>query len=248
MMDWKTWLKKRLEFHAGIRLYRNSLPRGVDFIYDANQILMPEKVSVVFDVGANVGQSAKWFRRAYPNADIFCFEPVGETFRQLIEQTASLDLVHSFQMALGGTRGSRDIHINLDPDSSVNSFVRCFPGDRQVSVHVETLDAFCQQRGIDHIDLLKIDVEGYELEVLKGASGFLSSGRIKSCYLETSLRGDRKEPFVPLREIDEHLSHFGFSVYGIYEQRWDELRRIDRLYFFNVAYMLDQICVNRRGK
>jgi hypothetical protein len=65
-MDWKIWIKQHIERFTDIRIYRYSLPRGVDFAYDARHILIPDKVSVIFDVGANIWQSAEKFRVTSP--------------------------------------------------------------------------------------------------------------------------------------------------------------------------------------
>lgn len=246
MLDWKTLAKKRIERYTGIRIYRHSLPRGVDFVYDARNVLIPERVSVVFDVGANIGQSADWFHRSYCNARIFCFEPVDSTFRELARRVSGLTRIQTFRMAIGSARGKQEIFINSDPVSSVNSFVNAFAGDDRQLVDVETLDDFCESKQIREIDLLKVDVEGYEMEVLKGARRLLSQKRIKCCYLEAAPRFNNQYHFVSIAEIDGYLSDLGYSAYGIYEQQKDELRRIDRLYFFNVAYMQDELCRSLR--
>ena len=243
-MDWKTWLKQRIEKYTGVRIYRWSLPRGVDFAYDARHILVPEKVQVVFDVGANIGQSADRYRLTYPNARILCFEPVSTTFRELNRRVATWRQVETYQLAFGSTSGPKSIYINSDPISSVNSFVNVFDGDRQEVVQVQTLDDFCLKNNIDNIDLLKIDVEGFEVEVLQGAQRMLSEHRVRSLYLESTMRLNHDHYFVPLNEIDDHLAPLGYSIFGVYEQQMDPIRRNNYLYFFNVAYVEGSLCMN----
>jgi len=172
-VDWKTWLKQRIEKYTGVRLYRWSLPRGVDFAYDARHILVPEKVQVVFDVGANIGQSADRYRLTYPNARILCFEPVSTTFQELNRRVATWRQVETYHLAFGSTAGPKSIHINSDPISSVNSFVNAFDGDLKEVVQVQTLDEFCLKNSIDNVDLLKIDVEGFEYEIITAFDKFL---------------------------------------------------------------------------
>ncbi len=243
-MDWKTWLKQRIEKYTGVRLYRWSLPRGVDFAYDARHILVPEKVQVVFDVGANIGQSADRYRLTYPNARILCFEPVSTTFQELNRRVATWRQVETYHLAFGSTAGPKSIHINSDPISSVNSFVNAFDGDLKEVVQVQTLDEFCLKNSIDNVDLLKIDVEGFELPVLQGAQRMLSEHRVKSLYLESTMRPNHDHYFVPFDEIDDHLAPLGYSIFGVYEQQMDPIRRRNYLYFFNVAYVEGGLCVS----
>ena len=242
-MDWKTWLKQCVERYAGIRLYRYSLPRGVDFAYDARQILVPDEVSVVFDVGANIGQYANRFRAAYPNAQIFCFEPVSTVFEQLDRQVAEWRQVKAYRIAFGSARESKNIYVNSDP--SMHSFVNALPEKCQEMVQVRTLDDFCLQNGISNIDLLKIDVEGYELEVLRGAKRMLSECRIKALYLESTARSNRSHSLVPVNEIDEHVARYGYSIFGIYEQEIDRRSDTRYLYFFNAAFVQQKLCGKR---
>lgn len=243
-MDWKTWLKTRLERYTGIRLYRYSLPRGVDFSYDARRILIPGEVTVVFDVGANVGQSAERFRASYPNARILCFEPVSTTFQELTRRAANWRHVETLQLAFGSMAGPQAMYINSDPLSSINSFVSASDESRggKEMVQVQTLDEFCCKHNIQTIDLLKIDVEGYELEVLRGAERMLSEGRVKALYLETALRHDNRYHFVPLTQLDAYLSPKGYAIFGIYDQEMDHVKNVNCLVFCNVAYLLHQLC------
>lgn len=187
-MDWKTWIKQNIERFTGIRIYRYSLPRGIDFAYDVRHIINPKNVSIVFDVGANVGQSAKKFRTIYPNARILCFEPVSSTYQELKRRVSKYERIETFNLAFGNTECLKSIHINPDPTSTVNSFINEFTPGMTEMVKVQTLDDFCIENNIEKIDLLKIDVEGYEVEVLKGADRMLSNNRVKSLYLEAAPR------------------------------------------------------------
>lgn len=241
-MDWKTRLKRTLERYAELRLYRHSLPRGVDFAYDCRRLLAPSEMSVVFDVGANVGQSAERFRLTYPSARIFCFEPVPTTYRALVGRVGSYPEVELHRIALGDLEEERYINIEPNPIGSGNSFVNTYASRSREPVRVRTLDNFCDERKIENIDLLKVDVEGFEIEVLKGAKKMLSEQRIKALYLETAVRCDRLHYFVPLHEIDAYIAPFGYSIFGIYDQEIDRIKNVEYLYFFNVAYVLSRLC------
>jgi len=74
----RTWVERLTASH----IYR-ILPRGINFAVDIQSTFPGYKIKTIFDVGANVGQSAKKFLVQFPGSHIYCFEPVTDTFRLL---------------------------------------------------------------------------------------------------------------------------------------------------------------------
>ena len=142
-----------------------------------------EKPHVVIDVGAHTG----WFFHCWldwcPQAQIVAFEPTAESFQRASELYGADPRVRLFQLGIGSQSG--ELAFNILADSQVsNSFLRPRPAAwqsieystgavSQRRVPVTTLDLFCSEHGVAGVYLLKIDVQGYELEVLKGATGIL---------------------------------------------------------------------------
>ena len=94
------------------------------------------------------------------------------------------------------------------------------PGDRSVateSVDVVTLDEFCQTKGIDQINYLKIDTEGGDLEVLKGALNMLTGQKVDLLELEAGMNPGNKK-HVRFETLKEFLESHGYFLFGIYEQ------------------------------
>jgi len=179
-----------------------------------------DDITTVIDAGAHYGDYARLFSYVMPAAKIICFEPVPDTFKILQEQTASKPQISAYCMALGG-RAERvlmnvsgmdqassllemtDVHRNLWPDSAP-----CKP----VKVEVTTLDAFVAEHAITGDILLKADVQGFELELLKGAKSVLR--QIRLIRLEVS--------FVPLyqgapafSEVCAFLETNGFRLHSM---------------------------------
>jgi FkbM family methyltransferase len=174
------------------------------------------RVDVIFDVGANAGQTAARLRRAFPSAAIHCFEPVHATFDEL--QTAAADdpKVFCHRLALGAAPAETSIFVT---DNSVTcSLHRPEHYLREERVIVTTIDDFCRERGISRIDLLKIDAEGHDLEVVQGASGMLAEGRVAMVLAEVGFTpgDDRHVLFDDVRGL---LLPHGFSLLGIYGQQ-----------------------------
>jgi hypothetical protein len=107
----------------------------------------------------------------------------------------------------------------LTPFSETNSLVR--PPENELlgseQVKVITLDQFVRENNIDRIGLLKIDAEGFDLEVIAGAVGTLASGAVRFVLVEVGFHpGDDRHPlFDKTRDV---LAPYGFRVFGIYNQ------------------------------
>jgi FkbM family methyltransferase len=134
--------------------------------------------AVVFDVGANVGVFTEELLAAHSCSSCHLFEPVREYFEILDQRLGARPGVHCHNLALGKEDGGLKT-IFRSPTGSLgwNTFLREDPAQPSGSIPADMLpeecrmtsiDAFCEARGIDRIDLLKIDVEGYEGEVIAG--------------------------------------------------------------------------------
>lgn len=193
------------------------------------------EIRTIVDVGANAGQSAIRFRAAFPEARIVSLEPIQATFDELVRRTAGLD-IQCHRLAAGSSDSVSTMY--LTPFSETSSLMR--PADDELrgmeQVEVVTLDGFLRDSGIDTVDLLKIDAEGYDLEVLKGASGVLSSGRVRFVTVEVGFHpGDDRHPLFD--DVRDMLRQHGFSVFGIYDQG-PEWTGVPALRFANAVFSL----------
>lgn len=192
--------------------------KGADPIRDLRICLPGWTPEVVFDVGANVGQSAAGYLEAFPGATIHCFEPVAATFEELRERFAGVQRVICARCALGAT--SRAATIAVGGGSTQSSLVAESPhvGELREPVQVRTLDDVCQERTIAHIDLLKIDTEGFDLEVLRGAHRMLEDQAISLVEVEAGMNPENPV-HVPFEKLKAHLEAAGYRLFGIYEQK-----------------------------
>lgn len=230
-------LKAMFERAFACRIYRTSLPRGVDLAYDIERDFGRNAVSTILDVGANVGQSARHYVMAFPGARICCFEPVASTFAQLAKNVSRLPQVRTFEVGLGAEDGYSNI--NVGADSRLSSVTTNRPGDTSQRIQITTLDRFCAANQIAEIDLLKIDTEGYELAVLRGGAGALKAGRVKFVQIEAA-PSDATGYFVGFGSVMAYLSGFGYELYGIYDQtsHWTGRKA---LLFFNLVFISPQM-------
>jgi len=159
--------------------------------------LGPDRVRTIFDVGANVGQTAEGFQRAFPVADIYSFEPFQRNFEVLQEVSSRFPRIRGFQLALSDASGPLTVFTDSVPHSQWNSLapwrqkeLRNGSGVSQEAITRETGDQFCAAHGVERISILKVDTEGHDLEVLQGFKRMLSGGRVDSVLIEVGFAGD----------------------------------------------------------
>lgn len=138
----------------------------------------------VFDIGANFGVLAGLFAQRASEARIFAFEPHPETFETLKKNLEQNDVsnVATHQLAMGDSTGTVVFTSHGSPASNrIAEDPSLYP---TIEVAMTTLDQFAEEHGVPEIDFLKIDVEGAELLVLKGACRMLGSGHVRAGMIE----------------------------------------------------------------
>ena len=145
---------------------------------------------VIIDVGANRGEYTLLALEHCPDAHVHAFEPIPSVFEQLQAALAHNPRTTLHRLALADQDG--ELNFWFDPSKTGNTSAIC---GVQQSVHglssaelvrapAQRLDQFCKLIGIKHIDLLKIDVEGFESNVLHGATDLISRGNISCIQIE----------------------------------------------------------------
>lgn len=140
-------------------------------------------IATVVDVGANRGQFSLAVRQWAPQARVIAFEPLSEAaavFRNVLEADSKVTL---HQVAIGPRAGEAVIHVSEAEDSSsllpiAPLQAKLFPGTGEVrteTARVGRLSDFVSPKELVSPALLKIDVQGYELEVLRGCTDLLQA-------------------------------------------------------------------------
>jgi len=143
---------------------------------------------VVVDAGANIGLHSLFFsRRITLGGAVYAFEPDPGIFDRLVSHVKQnvLGQIKCFNVALGATPGFAEV-VRDDADTSRTS-VRLAEAPQHASVArvpIESLDNFATRERVEKIDFLKVDVEGFEAEILRGAMCLLREGRIGVLQVE----------------------------------------------------------------
>lgn len=197
---------------------RNFMPVGIDWIWDSYRVL-GDGSHVIFDIGANVGQTSLVLHQRFPRSTIHSFEPVKATFDTLVESTKDIPNISTHQLAVSDR--CEAVRMMIGENSLTNCVLPAQVVDESSALQAEsvqciTLDAFAQNYDISRIDLLKIDVEGFEPSVLRGAEGLFRRGAVECVFIEIGFSpSDTGHPYAP--EIISQMYEYGFGFYGMYD-------------------------------
>lgn len=183
-------------------------------------------ISVILDIGANVGQAAINFCTVFPKAHVHSFEPVPDCFAKLSKLTTTFKNLSVHNFALGNETGHIDFYQNAySPASSIlkmsDEHIKSYPkttGATIISVPIRRLDDVAAELDLSGRMLIKIDVQGYESNVLAGGSAFIKQAAM--VVVETSIKS-LYEGDSSFADLYETLSGYGFEYHGSLEQLID---------------------------
>ena len=235
----------RLKSTTGYRLLRTKR-WGVDWLDDcirlADEHWHPDycDLDVIFDVGANTGQTARKILQRISPKQIVCFEPVAETFQQLKTNTAEMSCVECLPCGLSDEDSAGQIHIyssSVLASTCAASPIMSSESDqfeRTESIELRTLDSVCQERGTDSIDLLKVDTEGADLRTLRGAEQLLAARRIGLIVFEFYCPTSTTTENGIFSPVNSFLSSHGYRLISFYT---DFVNRRQATGVYNALYM-----------
>lgn len=172
-----------------------------------------KKNLIIFDVGAHKGQTSSHFCKLFPQSIIHAFEPSPILFAEIEKNLSKRKNISFHNFALGETNEKAFL---TRPDSDLCGQVVKVQENNSTSIFVRRLDEFCLNEDIAAIDLLKIDVEGNELSVLKGASGIFEKNAIKAIFLECDFNKEDKQHSY-FFDIFYFLSKKNFCFHGLFD-------------------------------
>lgn len=200
-------------------------PPGYDAYQDQSLLMGAADVGVILDVGANVGNTVERYYFGYSGARVHAFEPDPVTHETLAQRFAEHPRVTTHCVAVADAPVVQNFYVNKDkstssllprPSAGRRYFNQQGVLDEAIEVQAITLDGFCADNNIDHIDILKLDIQGGEVKALLGAQGLLSLQKVDVIYTEVQ--------FIPLYEgaplfhqLCEFLEGFGYALYGLYD-------------------------------
>src|SRR6476469_1959610 len=178
---------------------------------------------VVFDVGANVGSWTEEVFNQFPKTEIHLFEPVPKIYKSLLQNLAEgicKSQIIANNYALGKQEESKQFaYYQESPEWS--TFYRRVQAEKEydikqpqiLNVLTTTIDNYCQRQEISHINFLKIDVEGGELDVIEGAINLLRKGKID--YIQFEYGGTYIDSKKTLKQVFEYFQNLRYAIFKI---------------------------------
>lgn len=200
--------------HKTLQFLLDEVWRAHEYYFEANS-----ERPLILDCGANIGVAVLYFKRLYPNARIIAFEPFGPAFDALAANVNAnhLDDVAIYHALLAEKHGDGELFFNPDHLGSLSMSVRPdrIKGASQ-SVKAVPLSEYIQES----VDLLKMDIEGAELEVLREVAKRGKLSFVKQMIIEYHHHilpdEDRLSELLSILE----QNGFGYRIKGHYPPQW----------------------------
>lgn len=180
----------------------------------------------ILDIGANQGSVTLAALHSYPQAHVVCVEPVNSVFQELLRTLEPFqDRVTVANLAVSDRNARSEIYINTySPASSLSPQAELHrisnpqvreTGERQ-AVALHTLEALAGVLPSERFDIVKIDVEGHEINVLEGGPHFFRHC-VEFVIIEVSLHRDQSFQDQAVFRIFEIMKSFGFYLFNLYD-------------------------------
>lgn len=202
---------------------------------------------VVLDVGAFVGETALKYNTLFPGSSIYAFEPFPDSYAQLAKNTAAHRNIITVNKGVADREGSSKF--NSNSFAPTNSLLSTHKSSGEVwgsglletattiDIELTTIDSFVAANKISRIDVLKMDVQGAEYLVLRGAENSLQQGVIKMIYTEI-ITMPTYEGQLDFDEILRLMKSYGFILFNLYNwsiTKEGQLRQVDAIFVYSEA-------------
>lgn len=176
----------------------------------------PFGMGELIDVGANLGFISLILARRFPSKEVHAFEPNPSTFKALQENIALNKCLNVKAQPLVVSDYDGTIPFNANP---INRGTTSILSEGSFSVFSTdlpciSLDTYAQQQGITNILFLKVDVEGYEEKIFRGAKDLLKRQNIQMIYYEVCPDNAKKANLIP-EQPTQLLRENGYTIYQI---------------------------------
>jgi FkbM family methyltransferase len=187
--------------------------------------------AIVVDVGANVGEFSAAMARDFGSRCI-AIEPSPKIF----EKIPAGDRLRKFNLAIAGSAGEVELHIGAESHATSMHKIHVVDYMESIRVPAQTLQEFCRNSKIDHIDLLKMDIEGEELGVFRSCSDdFLRSiGQITVEFHEWAGVGTKAD----VRRVIGRLQRLGFFTFSFARTEYLDVLFVNGRYLSRLGYAI----------
>jgi len=252
MMDLKKLIKKiilDIIIRKFFRLFGYVILKKLHKNYAFNTVLtklISDNHPLIFDIGAEDGASCERYSRLFTKPILHAFEPRPDQFGIMKSKFNDNKNIYLNNVAVGSKKEIKKFNeIKGGGKSSfLKSTVDNLSDQTQIDVQVITIDEYVNKNNIKRINLLKIDTQGYEDEVLKGAQETLKSNKID--IIETELIvGNMYEKTLSFNEIENLIYPYEYKIFALTDSQSNELHSTNIIALpnlqFDIIYVRDEI-------
>jgi FkbM family methyltransferase len=225
----KTFIQKIINLF-GYKIMRVTSTDATD-LDGLTKYLITKSDPVIFDVGANKGQSITRYKKLFQNPIIHSFEPNVDEVNIIKQKYINDKNLYLNNVAVGDKKGN--LEFNITAKSTHSSFKNLIPNTtwikkrsnsikiddknyttKKVNAEVITLDDYVNEKNLTNIDILKIDTQGFEDKVLLGAQNLLKNNKIKLIQLELIFSEIYENP-LNIYDVEKTLIPNNYKLFGI---------------------------------
>ena len=222
----------------GFKIVKIKKKKYREFDQILKKILNKNK-NIIFDIGANKGQSLYRFKKLFNDAHFYSFEPSFEAFKVLKSKYGNLSNIKLFNTALGSKKTKKMFYEykNNELSSFIKINKKFDETKKKIFVEVDTIDSIFKKNNLKKINLLKMDTQGYEELILRGAENLIAKQKIDLIELEIIL-GNYYEKSSSFKKIEDTLSSGGYRLLAL-DRRLNIFE--NKKFYFNALYASQKV-------
>lgn len=229
----KYFIKKRINAFGYEIKSSDQISSSDDPIFILSKILVPDKVRYIIDGGASIGNTSIRLSNLFPKAKVFSIDPYPPFFNALIQASNRNPNISAHNTALSNYDGNSTLNINMSEgtNSLLNTnkanlkvFGDLLAKKDQIEVVCTTLDSFTKANSIENIDILKLDLQGYELKALQGATKILQKQKVGVLLCEIIFEDIYEDQTRPYELINFLIKEHSFKLFNFYQKNYHQGR------------------------
>jgi FkbM family methyltransferase len=202
---------------------------------------------VIFDIGANLGQSVERFRKYQKNAKIFSFEPDPKIYKVLELKKNNDPNLFTYNIALSNKKEKSILYTqnNSGENSLLKMNTNKLKSNIPIKIQCNTISSFCKEKKIKKIDILKIDTQGSEFNIIKGCGNFLK----KIFIIEAEIIFNNTWKNSPrIGDLENYLKKYGFVIWDFPNIIKYPREDLDRIFFIDIIFVNLNLLRNLKQK
>ncbi len=204
------------EFYLRTRSSDIDVFRQIFVNREYSQDKIPVNPRIIIDCGANIGLSAIHFSNIFPGAQIFALEPEPSNYEMLVKNTSKYQNIYCINKALWGRTTTVEIADSHAPKWGFSMKESCEGGEK---IQASSIQDLMRDHGIEHIDILKIDIEGGEKDVFSSDCAWMRNVSLLIIELHDRVTPGSSNAFYnAIRKMNFHHCMYDESIYILFNE------------------------------